>query len=587
MPLNSSNATTLQPIFRPEGQNPDVFELYFRGRGTSSVIERKIFIKSFDSLSARTYFNAFNIYFWHTKTTLDEVTLTIDVDEGSGEILLFHETLAGLKTIDASRFGAGNSNSVSFTFSVRALRTGLVFWEVRALSEVTLADARYETRQAPERAVRLGLIITTFNREASVSDAMARFSRSALVPEGHRLFVIDNGQSLPPCDLSGVEVVPNANLGGAGGFSRGLMELRRRGEFTHCLFMDDDASTHMECIEKAVAYLAFATSDKLAIAGAMFFMEHPWIQYEAGARVQPFGLEALKSHRDMRETFLLLLNEDDEEVHYGGWWFFAFSLNAAKEYAFPFFVRGDDILFGLRHEFDTIAPSGIATWQPTFEDKISPSVEYLAHRADFLFAIVRSRESGFPISRVLARSATFVWNEASCFRYGIANARCQAMEDVLKGPAFFKENPVALPRLAMLKATYPGDYPKPMGRRNIAGLREYRRDKRERPLKNALRWLTWDGHLLPPFLARRKLVVYGLAPHRKAALHARSITYFSVPAQVGISTERSLASYIKLWWRLARISAETRRRRDELADAYKAAFPEMTSETHWSKLLGL
>jgi GT2 family glycosyltransferase len=62
--------------------------------------------------------------------------------------------------------------------------------------------------------------------------------------------VVDNANNVdfdePPCD--DLNVVPNRNLGGAGGFARGLMWLRQQCWATHVLFMDDDISLETEAL---------------------------------------------------------------------------------------------------------------------------------------------------------------------------------------------------------------------------------------------------------------------------------------------------------------------------------------------------
>ena len=76
-------------------------------------------------------------------------------------------------------------------------------------------------------------------------------------------------------------MVPNPNLGGAGGFARGLWEHRRRGRATHVLFMDDDVAFEPEILARTVALLRFARRADLCIAGSMMRMDRPQIQFEA------------------------------------------------------------------------------------------------------------------------------------------------------------------------------------------------------------------------------------------------------------------------------------------------------------------
>ena len=81
------------------------------------------------------------------------------------------------------------------------------------------------------------------------------------------LNVVDNSQNLP--EIDGVNIIPNENLGGSGGFTRGLMHLKENGSYTHCLFMDDDASCEVEGIKRTISFLEHALDHKTALAGAM------------------------------------------------------------------------------------------------------------------------------------------------------------------------------------------------------------------------------------------------------------------------------------------------------------------------------
>ena len=74
------------------------------------------------------------------------------------------------------------------------------------------------------------------------------------------VIIVDNARNLelPVHGAVPVEIVPNPNLGGAGGFASGLWEHRRRGQATHVLFMDDDIAFEPEVIARTVGFLRFA-----------------------------------------------------------------------------------------------------------------------------------------------------------------------------------------------------------------------------------------------------------------------------------------------------------------------------------------
>jgi len=93
---------------------------------------------------------------------------------------------------------------------------------------------------------------------------------------GHlRVLVVDNARNLEPEVPAGApfRLVPNPNLGGAGGFARGLIEFREEGWSTHVVFMDDDISLEPEAIVRTITLLSHATSPDLCVHGAMMSEE--------------------------------------------------------------------------------------------------------------------------------------------------------------------------------------------------------------------------------------------------------------------------------------------------------------------------
>ncbi|MFM8907554.1 MAG: glycosyl transferase, partial [Actinomycetota bacterium] len=100
---------------------------------------------------------------------------------------------------------------------------------VVATNESTLERVEWLTASSPAHDVRLNLSITTFNRHAYVVPTVKKvlsLVRGLPMLRGKvRVLVVDNANNVdfgeaPSDDLA---VVPNRNLGGAGGFARGLM----------------------------------------------------------------------------------------------------------------------------------------------------------------------------------------------------------------------------------------------------------------------------------------------------------------------------------------------------------------------------
>ncbi len=314
-----------------------------------------------------------------------------------------------------------------------------------------LCGGGWLTRCPDPAPLRLAIVITTFRREADLARAAARITgfldaAGPVLGAQVKLVVIDNGASngesvrLPPHPR--LEVVANRNLGGAGGFARGLARAQDGG-FTHALFMDDDAAAPSEAILRTIAFLRLARSPRAALAGAMISAARPWAMWENGA-VFFRACRPIAVGTDLRDPAAVLAMElaasGPKPAHfYGGFWFFAFPVAAARHFPFPFFVRGDDISFSLANRFDTATLNGVVSVQEDFAAKESPLTLYLDLRNHLHHHLVHPElELG---ARGSAKVALwFLGRSLVRMHYDSAEAQLAAWEDVLKGPGFFAEN---------------------------------------------------------------------------------------------------------------------------------------------------
>ena len=136
----------------------------------------------------------------------------------------------------------------------------------------------------------MSLSITTFNRQEyvrkTVHNVLDLVSNSEALNGKVRVLVVDNAQNVTfdAATDAPLTVIPNGNLGGAGGFARGLIELRKAGWATHVLFMDDDITLEPEAIVRTMSLFAYAKDARLCVHGAMLSEERPWLQFEAGSQ---------------------------------------------------------------------------------------------------------------------------------------------------------------------------------------------------------------------------------------------------------------------------------------------------------------
>ncbi|KFG91747.1 putative glycosyltransferase [Sphingobium herbicidovorans NBRC 16415] len=296
------------------------------------------------------------------------------------------------------------------------------------------------------RDVRIAGVICTFNQEEMLADNLAQISAAPAFL--HRLFVINQG---PPglekriISRGGSQTlftfIDQANFGGAGGFTRGIIESLDDPQVTHILLMDDDIKAQPLLLARIATILAYA-GERHCIGGAMLDIHAPTKLFTCGDQINPGrpaiiniappeGCEDVTT--DAGRDFVALNHKPD----FNGWWCFAFPVAAVRQCGLPLplFIRGDDVEFGFRLSragFPTIVWPGVAVWHLPFQPKVQPWQAFYDRR-NMLFL---NEAHGLFSRRRLARSA---WGSfANAIRGGdFARARAivEGVEAFNKGPS--------------------------------------------------------------------------------------------------------------------------------------------------------
>jgi GT2 family glycosyltransferase len=325
-------------------------------------------------------------------------------------------------------------------------------------ADAVLTSLSWITPDAPRREVRLAIAVPTFNREASVQAAVARFQTAAMTrptDESFHLFIVNNGREIEIGSSQYVTLIRNNNLGGgSGGFARGLAEVIESKRFTHCLFMDDDAVCEPESIWRSRALLAYSIDARTSVAGAMLYEDDPAIQYEKGAVIglrdssQPTWF-SLNHHYDLANLKAVAKNDLPDTANYGGFWFLAFPLSAVEHFPFPFFVRGDDVDFCLSNGLKIVTLNGVATWCENFAYKSTPAVLYLAWRSWLALVLMYGNTS--LARRTLREGIRLAVKSGYCFDYAGMGAILRGLIAALEGPRVLADNAVLLKEISNLK----------------------------------------------------------------------------------------------------------------------------------------
>ena len=237
-----------------------------------------------------------------------------------------------------------------------------------------------------QRTVKLGIVICTYNNEARLKENIEALVASDVWHEEKPLLILANNgviqdKSWYPSER--FHEFPQENLGGSGGFGRGIYEvvygqLQEQG-ITHILLMDDDVKFHPEVISRAITFHK-KSQHPVVIGGAMLKLDDPTWLHEAG------GANRVGGYTDVpvgpiQDTGALDFLGRGLESDYNAWWFCSFPSDAVRAIGLPLplFIHGDDIEYGRRLQangFPNFCPGGISLWHDSFEGKRLTWIRY-------------------------------------------------------------------------------------------------------------------------------------------------------------------------------------------------------------------
>lgn len=327
---------------------------------------------------------------------------------------------------------------------------------------VELRHGRYDISFAhEENSVELALATTTFKKEKFITGNIARvkeelFNSGEDISHHLHMFVIDNGRTLPYKELSDehVTVIPNQNVGGAGGFTRGMIEaMESPRPTTHVLLMDDDISISVESIRRTYNLLR-AVNQKYSqamVSGTMLnYLISNFANEDTGFMTPDGAFMPIKPPLNMdlledlvfNETFVIPKDVKDYQ-RYAAWWYCCIPVSVIHRIGLPlpYFVRADDGEYGTRARVPFMTMNGIGVWHMPFNVRYNPAVERYQTVRNVLIA---SFTTGFaPDSDFVYPVHNFVRLELKKFAYANARLVLDAFEDFLKGPEFYSAKGMA------------------------------------------------------------------------------------------------------------------------------------------------
>jgi galactofuranosylgalactofuranosylrhamnosyl-N-acetylglucosaminyl-diphospho-decaprenol beta-1,5/1,6-galactofuranosyltransferase len=476
----------LHRVILPRSDDPpEVRPLYVdeaetRHGHTAEVLSRSVVrVPSGCQVSFATYFNAFPASYWKRWTRVEEVALRLTI-RGAGRVDLYRSKSNGdVVHLEGKQLDTGAGGvDLEFRESLAPFEDGGWVWFDVATERgsLTISDAAWIVDE-PLPVRPLAVAITTFNRPADCVAALAALAEDPAVLEVlAKVFVVDQG-SVKVCDHQRfadaaarlgqrLVVIDQDNLGGSGGFTRGMLEALGTAGVDHVMLMDDDVRLEPDSILRAQAF-ASATSAPVIVGAQMLNLQ---VRSQLHAMGEIVDLKAsfwrpapgsVAGH-DFAELTLRQQRLLHARIHatYNAWWMCLFPREVIERTGLPLplFIKWDDAEYGLRAGecgFPTVTLPGCAIWHMPWTDK-DDTTDWTAYFHLRNRLITMALHSPYDVRPAIVHEgfrATF--KHLMAMEYSTVALRHKSIEDFLDGPAgLFDSLRDALPAVQKLRQGY-------------------------------------------------------------------------------------------------------------------------------------
>jgi galactofuranosylgalactofuranosylrhamnosyl-N-acetylglucosaminyl-diphospho-decaprenol beta-1,5/1,6-galactofuranosyltransferase len=573
-------------------------------------------VRSGEQISFGTYFNAFPASYWRRWTSVRDIRLVVKTT-GSGAVTVYKSNARGSVQRVEGKHVDGESTSV-FELSLKPFGDGGWYWFDLAASstDLVLESGEWETPGRVHRRGQVTLEITTMNKpDFCLNNARILSENLEVLRDVKEILIVDQGTHKVQ-DQAGftevkealgakLRVINQANLGGSGGFARGMYEAVENGS-DYVLLLDDDIVVEPESIVRLLTFADHCRKPTI-IGGHMFDLYNRSVLHTFGEVVDPYRIVPAQPHADMelrhdfsvanlRQTAWLHRRVD---VDYNGWWMCLIPTEVIKEIglALPLFIKWDDAEYGLRAReagFATVSLPGAAVWHVSWADKddMVGWQSYFHERNRLITTLIHSP---YPKGgRVMRESLQADVKHLVSMQYFTEHGRIEALKDIFKGPEGLHQVLASrLPEINALKSQYTDaqlkddvdDFPAPkLGRGPMGGAAigmPRKKDLVPWGIKTVSRQLIKapaPGSAERPqgFLAHRDNRWFRLAHYDSVIVSNAEGTGASWYRRDPKKLKSMLAEASRLHLRLYRDW-------DKLAEQYRAAVPEITSMAAWKK----
>ncbi|MBN9109901.1 MAG: glycosyltransferase [Pseudonocardia sp.] len=581
-------------------------------RGSARRDRLRVAVAPGSHVTTNTYFGRIHATYWQRWTDVTEMEVSLLVS-GSGSIRLHASDTNKIdRVVDAQAVRGVDGAVVVLRAAVDRFVDGGGLWLEFATDDSALevSDVRWTVDSArPTRSA--SMVICTYNRVDDCLNTLEALANDTEPLEClRRVHVVDQGSDPLEsrerfAEIAGrfgdkLDYIRQPNLGGAGGFTRGIYEVvGEQATDADVLLMDDDVQLEPEIVIRLTAF-ANRTTTPTIVGGQMLNLLHP-THLHIGAEWA--DIEDLTVGKPMPGTYrdkdLLALDEEglptvqDRRVdtEYNGWWscLIPAEIVGAIGYPLPLFFQWDDIEFGYRARqqgFPTVALPGAGVWHADFGWKDWDEWHRFFNIRNGL--ITAALRTDFSVKRIGSRLATSLAHYTIAMQYGLATTLLEAVEEFLNGPEILQDgSAAAAARIREIRSAFPET--------KMHQVKDIDVDFRDMtvvrsPGEPGMPRMTWLKRAVYQALDRPMhrtgLVPAGDAHWWHVSLFERAVVTDMSELGVRIRTrDRALA--LEIAKRGARALRRLQKEAPELVERYRAAQPELTSRENWARLYGL
>jgi galactofuranosylgalactofuranosylrhamnosyl-N-acetylglucosaminyl-diphospho-decaprenol beta-1,5/1,6-galactofuranosyltransferase len=553
-------------------------------------------------VSTNTYFGRFPAAYWQRWTTVPAVEVTAVV-RGTGRVVVRASDSRGEPRTVAVRSIEGDGVLTLEARIDRFLDGGALWVEFETSDSEMVVEDLVWTVPSPEKLRPVAVVICTYNRaDDCVNTLTAIADDLPALGSADAVYVVDQGTdrvSTRPAFASVSETLGSRlvylnqpNLGGAGGFTRGLYEVTalEGAEHANVVFMDDDVLCEPETVVRLNAF-ANLTTEPAIVGAQMLYLIHP-DQLHVGAETA--DLPALAAGIAVPHAFSAAdMTEEQQDVRvdagYNGWWSCLIPAEIVERIGFPLplFFQWDDIEYGFRARdagYATVTLPGAGVWHADFGWKDWDDWHrYFNIRNAMVTAALHSDFDGVRVARgLMAQLGRYLIS----MQYGLAHTVVKAVEDFAAGPGVLRDGGVsAAAEIRAERAGYGETKRHPAAR--VPGIRPG-----EATIVNAAP----EPSLKRAVLAKRIVgQALGRTIRRPATVPASDAHWYHVSrfetvvvtdaSQEGVRVRRRDPEVARmLLKRGVRAFVSLARNAGTLREEYRAAVPELTSRQNWARL---